>query len=58
MTIKAYRSTRYNADRMPKQAKRPTTRRAGSLWGVSWQAEDLEDESWDAMPGRHEGRRR
>jgi hypothetical protein len=41
MTIKAYRSTRYNADRMPKQPQRTPTRRTGSFWGVTWQIEDL-----------------
>ena len=56
MTIKAYRSTRYNTDRMPRQHK-AQPKRSGSFWGVTWQLEDIEDESWDAMPGRRTNRR-
>ena len=59
MTIKAYRSTRYNGDRTPRQPRHPhETRRSGSFWGVSWQLEDTEDDNLDAMPGlRSNGRR-
>jgi hypothetical protein len=58
MTIKAYRSTRYNAERMPKTPKRQETRRTGSFWGVSWQLDDdLDDADWDALPGRPSSRR-
>jgi hypothetical protein len=56
MTIKAYRSTRYSADRTPKQHK-PQPKRTGSFWGVTWTAENADDNDWDNMPGRHAGRR-
>ena len=58
MTIKAYRSTRYNSDRTPKQHK-PQPKRSGSIWGVTWTAEDYDDDgNWDAMPGRRSDGRR
>ena len=56
MTIKAYRSTRYNTDRMPRQHK-AQPKRTGSFWGISWQADDADDSDWDAMPGQRNGRR-
>ena len=40
MTIKAYRSTRYNTDRMPRQHK-AQPKRTGSFWGVTWQLDDV-----------------
>ena len=55
-TIKAYRSTRYSADRTPKQHK-PQPKRTGSIWGVTWTTEDFDDDNWDAMPGRRQSRR-
>ena len=56
MTIKAYRSTRYNTDRTPRQHK-AQPKRSGSFWGITWEIEDIEDDGWDAMPGRRQGRR-
>jgi len=56
MTIKAYRSTRYNSGRTPRQHK-AQPKRSGSFWGVTWTAESFDDEDWDAMPGRRESRR-
>jgi hypothetical protein len=56
MTIKAYRTTRYNAGRLPRQHK-PQPRRSGSFWGVTWTAEDFQDEDRDETPVRHDGRR-
>jgi hypothetical protein len=55
MTIKACRSTRYNTDRMPKQ-HRAQPKRTGSFWGVTWEIDDSQDASWDAMPGRRTNR--
>jgi len=57
MTIKAYRSTRYNADRTPRQHK-SQPKRSGSFWGVTWTAEDYDDgNDWDAMPGKRRAQR-
>ena len=56
MTIKAYRSTRHNSDRMPKQHK-PQPKRTGSFWGISWTAEAYKDDDWDVLPGRRSARR-
>jgi hypothetical protein len=55
MTIKAYRSTRYSADRTPKQHK-PQPKRTGSIWGVTWTSESFDDDNWDAMPGHRQSR--
>jgi hypothetical protein len=57
MTIKAYRSARYNADRTLKQHK-PQPKRSGSFWGVTWTAEDYDDDNnWDAVPGKRRSQR-
>ena len=40
MTLKAYRTKRYDTDNKPRNTRTPATRSSGFFWGMSWQLED------------------